>query len=172
MEPDASASPYAVLQAKYQAWVVMLLSIVADAYELGGVLGKGVVIHSPNGSLLPDVAFVPNESAEHVHADAIEAGVGLAVSVLHSGVSKDERKKLREAYATARVNEYWQIDADKAKAHLYQASAQWTYDEIAPDKAGLHYSVVMEELAFPAIWFKEMPSLWAMMEWWGMIERD
>jgi len=36
----------------------------------------------------------------------------------------------------------------------------------------MHYSIVMEELVFPAIWFKELPSVWDMMEWWGMIQRD
>ena len=164
-----------MLQAKQQAWVVMLLSIVADAYELGFVLGKGALLRGPAGLLTPDVVLVPIEFAAQVlaeAADVLETGAGLAVSILHSGISKDERKALREAYAAAHVNEYWQIDADKGRAHLYQASSKWTYDEIAPDKAGLHYSVVMEELAFPASWFKELPSVWTMMEWWGMIERD
>ena len=68
--------------------------------------------------------------------------------------------------------EYWQIEADKGRAHLFQANANREYDEIAPDKAGLHYSVVMEELAFPVKWFKQMPDLWTMMEWWGMISKD
>ncbi len=166
------ASPHTILQARHQAWGVMLLSIVADAYELGSVLGKGVVVRGPHGPLTPDVVFVPNEAAEQVESGSIENGIGLAISVLHSGVSKDERKALREAFAAAHVNEYWQIDADKGRAHLYQASAKWTYDEIAPDKAGMHYSIVMEELVFPAIWFKELPSVWDMMEWWGMIQRD
>lgn len=152
----------------------MLLSIVADAYELGVVLGQGAALRGASGLLVPDVAFVPREAEAQLPADAtaaIETGVGLAVSVLHSGVTKAERAALREAYAAAHVNEYWQIEADKGRAHLYQASAQWTYDEIAPDQAGLHYSVVMEELTFPAIWFRELPSVWTMMAWWGMIEQ-
>jgi Uma2 family endonuclease len=168
------ASPQTVLQAKLQAWVVTLLTIVADAYEYGAVIGKGAIIRPKAGeTLMPDVIFVPKECAKQVHADHIESNaVALAVDVVHSGVSAVERQTLKQHYANAHVLEYWQIDADKARASLFQASADWQYDEIAPDKGGLHYSVVMEELAFPVKWFKQMPDLWTMMEWWGMISKD
>jgi hypothetical protein len=167
-------SPHAVLQAKLQAWVIALLSTVADAYEYGAVIGKGAVIQPKDGEpLTPDVIFVPKEFAKRVHAGHIESNaVALAVDVIHSGVMPAERKALQQRYASAQVLEYWQIDADKGRAHLFQASANWQYDEIAPDKGGLHYSVVMEELAFPVAWFKQMPDLWTMMEWWGMISKD
>lgn len=167
-------SPHAVLQARLQAWVVTLLTIVADAYEYGAVLGKGAFIQTKDGEpLLPDVIFAPKEYAKRVRAGHIEPGAAaLAVDVIHSGVTLAERKTLRQRYAAAQVLEYWQIEADKGRAVLCQANADGQYDEIAPDKGGLHYSVVMEELAFPVQWFKQMPDLWTMMEWWGMISKE
>jgi hypothetical protein len=171
---EFTSSPHAVLQAKLQAWVITLLTIVADAYEYGAVLGKGAAIQAKDGeALTPDVVFVPKEFAKQVHAGHIELStVALAVDVIHSGVSLAERQALRQRYANAQVLEYWQIEADKGRAFLFQANASKQYDEIAPDKGGLHYSVVMEELAFPVKWFKQMPDLWTMMEWWGMISKD
>ena len=168
------SSPHAVLQAKLQAWVITLLTIVADAYEYGAVMGKGAIIQAKDGEpLMPDVVFVPKEFAKQVHASHIEpSAVALAVDVIHSGVAATARQALKQRYANSQVLEYWQIEADKGRAILFQANANQQYDEIAPDKAGLHYSVVMEELAFPVKWFKQMPDLWTMMEWWGMISKD
>ena len=176
MSPSTSStqSTSAVLQAKLQAWVVLLLSIVADAYEYGAVIGKGAVIQAKDAEpLMPDVLFVPKECAKQVHAGHIEPNVAaLVVDVIHSGITPAQRRALQQRYANARVLEYWQIEADKGKAFLHQANANGQYDEISPDKAGLHFSVVMEELAFPVKWFKQMPDLWTMMEWWGMISKE
>ena len=58
-EPRMTASPCAVLQAKLQAWLVIMLTIVVEAYELGAVIGKGARVASHGEALFPDVVFVP-----------------------------------------------------------------------------------------------------------------
>jgi hypothetical protein len=156
----------------------MLLTVVVDAYELGAVIGKGarIIAGDTAGSaedvLTPDAVFVPNENRKIVGPDAIRGPVALAVDVLHSGVSEAERAELRRRYAAARVLEYWQIEADKGRAFLYQADANGRYDLIPPDKAGLHFSCAIVHLAFPVEWFRKQPDLWTIMEWWGMIEDE
>jgi hypothetical protein len=163
-------SSTAVLQAKLQAWCVNLLSILVDAYQLGAVLGRGAVIRTHSGDVLsPDVMFVAAEDRKSVGADAVRGAPPLAIDIIYSGMPEEQRADLRRRYAAAHVLEYWQIEADNATPHLYQASAGWTYDVIPPDKDGMHFSTAMVELSFPVLWFRRQPSLWSMMEFWGMI---
>lgn len=164
------SSPYSVLQAKLQAWLVTLLTVVVEAYELGAVIGKGARVVVGDDVLTPDVIYVPNSRRKAVKADAIYEPPALAVDVLHSGVSEDERAALRRRYAKARVLEYWQIEADKGRGFCYQADAEWNYDLIPPDKGGLHYSAAIVQLAFPVEWFRKQPGLLKLMEWWGIVE--
>lgn len=163
-----------VLQAKLQAWCVNLLSILVDAYELGAVLGKGACLRTEAGdALYPDIMFVPTSAREAVRADAVHATTGaaptLAIDFIHSDMPDAEHAALRQRYAAARILEYWQVEADKARPLFYQASAAWTYDMIPPDKAGMHFSVAIVELSFPVVWFRRQPGLWSMMQYWGMI---
>lgn len=98
-----SDTSFSVLQAKLQAWLINLLTVVVEAYELGAVLGKGARVIAGDGVLMPDVIYVPNQARSMVKADAIYGAPGLAVDVLHSGVSEAERAALRRRYAAAHV---------------------------------------------------------------------
>lgn len=167
-----SSSPYSVLQAKLQAWLVTLLTVVVEAYELGAVIGKGARVVVGDDVLTPDVLYVPNSERRSVKADAIYGPPALAIDVLHSGVSEEERAALRRRYAAAHVLEYWQIEADKGRGFCYQADANWNYDLIPPDKGGLHYSAAIVQLAFPVEWFRKQPGLLKLMEWWGIVETE
>lgn len=168
-------SPFAVLQAKQQAWLVTLLTVVSEAFELGAVIGKGArIIPSDAGAdvLTPDVTFMSNKDRKLVQADAIRGPATLAIDVLHSRVPEGEREALRRRYAAAHVLEYWQVDADRGWLNAYQASAKWHYDLIPPDARGLYYSAAMVELAFPMKWFREQPGLLTLMQWWGLVEDE
>src|SRR5437764_5747625 len=102
-----------VLQASMQAWCINLLSIPVDAYQLGAVIGKGVVIHTPEGdTLAPDVVFVPTAERRIVGVDAIHGAPSLAIDIIHSEMPEHQRAGLRQRYAAAHVLEYWQIEAD------------------------------------------------------------
>jgi hypothetical protein len=165
-------SPFAVLQAKQQAWLVTLLTVVSEAFELGAVIGKGARIITANDVLTPDVTFMANRDRKLVQADAIRGPATLAIDVLHSRVPEAEREALRRRHAAAHVLEYWQVDADRGWLHAYQASAKWQYDLIPPDARGLYYAAAMVELAFPVKWFREQPGLLTLMQWWGLVEDE
>jgi len=167
---EAPAAPFSVLQAKLQAWLVNLLTVVVEAYDLGAVLGKGARVVADDDALAPDVLYVPNHARQSVKADAIYGPPALAIDVLHSRVSEAERAALRRRYAAARVLEYWQIEADKGRGFFYQADAYWNYDLIPPDGGGIHYSAAIVQLAFPVDWLRKQPSLVRLMAWWGLIE--
>ena len=158
-----------VLQAKLQAWCVSMLSVVVDAYELGAVIGKGAIVRAGQEDLAPDVAFVPTASRGIVARDAIKGAPALCIDIIHGGMSEAERGMLRHRYAGIQVVEYWQVEADTGQAALYQASAEWQYDLIPPDKAGMHFSSAIVELSLPVKWFREQPGVWRMMQQWDMI---
>lgn len=166
---SAFSPQVSVLQAKLQAWCVSMLSVVVDAYDLGAVIGKGVIVQAGETALWPDVAFVPKSRRGIVGRDAIRGAPALCIDIIHSGLPEAEREALRQRYAGIQVVEYWQVEADTAQAALYQASAGWQYDLIPPDKAGMHFSAAIVELSFPVKWFREQPSVWRIMQAWGMI---
>ncbi len=158
-----------ILQARLQAWCVGMLSILVDAYDLGAVIGKGAPVQAGDVELWPDVVFVPKNSRHIVGRDAIKGAPALCIDIIHSGLAQAEREALRERYAGIHVVEYWQVEADTARADLYQANANWRYDLIPPDKAGMHFSSAIVELSFPVRWFREQPGMWRIMQAWGMI---
>ena len=159
----------AVLQAKMQAWCVSMLSVLTDAYKLGAVIGKGACIRSAEDALYPDVIFIPTEDRKIVGPDAVRGGPLLAIDVIDSTLPAAERENLRRRYNAAHVLEYWQVEADRAHPTFYQAGAAWEYDLIPPDKAGMHFSTAIVELAFPVTWFRNQPDLFTMMTYWDII---
>ncbi|MCS7087748.1 MAG: Uma2 family endonuclease [Thermoflexales bacterium] len=163
-------NPFAVLRAKQRAWLITLLSTVVDAYELGAVLGPGAVIRSNGETLTPDVVYLSNAERAITKANAVHGAVPLAIDVLHSGVDETTRAALRARYATARVLEYWQVDADRGRATFYQADAHWRYDPIPPDAKGVYYSAAIVQLMLPVVWLRHQPNLLTMLEWWGLLE--
>lgn len=159
----------AVLQAKMQAWCVGMLSVLTDAYKLGAVIGKGASIRIDGDTLYPDVMFIPTQDRKIVSADAVHGGPLLAIDLIDSKLPAAERESLCRRYNAAHVLEYWQVEADHARPTFYQASAAWTYDVISPDRAGMHFSTAIVELAFPVSWFRSQPDLFTMMTYWDII---
>ena len=163
-----------ILVAKQQAWCVAMMSVVADAYKLGAVLGGGAPIQLRDGAIpSPHVVFVPGQLSAIVRRDEIspsEFGPALVVDILTSAITEPERALMRKRYAAARILEVWQVDADRGSARFFQADPDWNYALVKPDKAGVYFSAAAEELFFPAIWFRDQPSLFDIMAWWGMID--
>ncbi len=151
-----------------QSWCVNLLAIPVDAYKLGTVIGKGALIQAGGDNILaPDVMFVAGNPA--MPDDTASAPL-LAIDIIHRQTPQPVRKKLQALYARAHMLEYWQIEADSGRFFLYQANAAWKYDLIPPDVADLHFSTAIVELSFPVVWFTQLPDIWTMMAYWGMIE--
>lgn len=164
-----------ILRARMQSWCIGLLSIISDAYELGAVIGAGAPIKltKDNDFMRPDVIFVPTELSKSVGADYITPGAvgpALAIDLITSAATAEQRHARMKQFAEAKVLEVWQIEVDKPRASFYQADAEWRYDRIPPDKSGVYYSSVAEELFFPADWFRTQPDLWKMMAYWGIVD--
>lgn len=158
-----------VARAQMQAWVVNLITLVANAYDGGVVVGAGAQLGSDKVALLPDaMLLLPFENGDG-------DGVGwpaLAISIFDKDTKADARQVLIERYAAAGVHEYWQVQAESGRAWLLQRSADGQLEVIPPDKQGLHFSAVLAELAFPVAWFVDQPDMWHMMDWWGLIDEE
>lgn len=162
-----------VLVAKQQAWCISLLSVIVDAYKLGAVLGATPIVLRDGVTMSAHALFIPGEQSKMVKRDGIrptDLGPALVVDIVTSSIPEPERAARRKHYADARVLEVWQVDADRSSVQFFQATAGWVYDLVKPDKRGVYFSAAAEELAFPATWFREQPSLFDIMTWWGMID--
>jgi len=145
--------------AQMRAWCVSLLAVVNDAYKLGTLLGAGAILKTQGKhALQPDILLMVHDAP------------ALAINVINADTSKTARDTWLTQCAAAHVIEAWQIEADTARANMYQADAAWSYELIQPDRKGVYYSAINEELFFPVRWFKQQPTLWQMMEYWGMID--
>lgn len=167
LQSQTSNRQTSVLAGRLQAWCVNLLSIPADAYQLGAVVGKGAIAHAGDVVLTPDVMLVAD--AGQITAEEIVGAPALAIDLIDAALPEAQRVALVQQYAAAGVQEYWQIEADTACPLLYQRNTRGSYDRIASDAAGIYYSC-LEELFFPVLWFTDQPNLWTMMQYWGMIQ--
>ena len=166
---------YDILRARMQSWCIGLLSVVSDAYQLGAVIGYGapIKLKKNNDFMRPDVIFVPAEFSKSINADFIapgDIGPALAIDIISSATPETQHAARMKQYGDAKVLEVWQIEVDRPRVSFYQADTKWGYDLVPPDKGGIYYSSVAEELSFPVNWFRTQPNLWKMMEYWGMID--
>ncbi len=162
-----------VLVAKHQAWCTTLLSVITDAYKLGAVIGAAPLVLPDRSTIFAHVLFVPGELSKIVRRDDIrpaEFGPALVVDIVTGAIPEAARSLRLASFGAAHVLEVWQIDAERNSAQFFQARADWGYDLVQPDKSGIYFSAAAEELAFPATWFRQQPSLFDIMAWWGMID--
>lgn len=160
------------IQAQAQAWVIGMLSILNDVYELGMVLGKGTTIQNNGQTLYPDVILLPNALVDGLRADAVHGSAALGVDLIPAGMPEPPRQELRNHYAAAGIAEYWQVEVDTGKAFLYQLGANGAYELAKPDRKGRHYSLAAEELFFPVSWFKDQPGVMEMLEFWEILDAE
>lgn len=149
--------------AALQAWTVSMLTLINDAYSLGVVcgaglrLGAGATAHEPSAAVLR----------------ATDGAPLLIVDIFDAGVGQTRLKTARRAVAASGAVEYWQLIAsDPPIAHLLQRDGARDFADTPPDARGMHYSLINEDLRFPAAWFAERPMIVDMMGAWGMVDED
>jgi hypothetical protein len=149
--------------AALQAWTVSMLMLINDAYSLGVVcgaglrLGAGATAHEPSAAVLR----------------AADGAPLLIVDVFEAGVSQTRLNTAWRAVSTSSAVEYWQlVAADPPIAHLLQRDGARGFSDTPPDARGIHYSLINEELRFPAAWFAERPMIVDMMAAWGMVDDE
>jgi hypothetical protein len=143
--------------AHVRAWVTMLLGLAGEAFSIGHAEVGGAV--AADEALQPAVLLRGSDGA-----------VLLAVDVYAAALSAAERAKRSRGFARAGVPEYWQIALRPRRAHFYQRNARGEYDLVPPDQAGIHYTLLAEEFAFPVQWLRELPGLFDMLQEWGLVD--
>lgn len=146
----------AEMAARMQAWVLTMLSLANEAYGLGEVLGATSITGGPAASILQMTGAGPVTT--------------LAADIFSSAPTAAARAELCQLRAQAGVVEYWQIDTAAPRAWLHQLGADGRYAPAPPDRAGMHYTLLAEDFAFPVAWFDKQPGLLDMMQAWGLID--
>jgi len=143
-------------QARAAAWATMLLGLVGEAFRLGAPAVQGIV--DSDESLRPTVLLRSADGAPL-----------LAVDVFAVDPVAAERAARRRRFLQAGVPEYWQIAQRPRRARFFQRSADEKYDEIPADRAGIYYSALAEEFAFPVRWAHELPGFYEMVQTFGLV---
>jgi hypothetical protein len=130
-----------------RAWVLALLALAADAFDVGTpVVSDAGVVGLYDGAPL------------------------LQIDILPVGAGSEQRRQLLAAQAAGVCVEYWQLAANGKRCWLYQRGADGVLMRTAPDAAGTHYTLLSEDFRFPMAWFAARPQLLDMMQAWQLIE--
>jgi hypothetical protein len=156
---EAEASEIADAQASAAAWATQLLGLAGEAFGLGVAQVQAAV--GEGESLRPTVLL-----------RGLDGAPLLAVDVFGVDPPAALRAERRRLFAEAGVVEYWQIAQKPQRARFFQRSAQGRFDEIPHDRAGVHYTMLAEEFAFPAEWVHEWPGLFFMLHTWGLVDGE
>jgi Uma2 family endonuclease len=112
------------------AWLVMYLMIHIK------VAGRGNVYPAPfdveltfNTVVQPDIVVVLNESLQKIIPSHVVGAPDLVVEVLSPGTARHDRVKKYNAYARARVREYWIVDPRKETVEVMSLEGE-TYHAI------------------------------------------
>lgn len=146
-------------QARTAAWVTMLLGLAGEAFRLGVPAVHGMV--NSDESLRPSVMLCTTDGRPL-----------LAVDVFGADPVAVERAARRIRFLQAGVPEYWQIAQTPRRARFFQRGANEKYDEIPADRAGIYYSSLAEEFAFPVQWVHERPGFYEMVQAFGLVTDD
>jgi len=146
-------------QASTVAWVTQLLGLAGEAFQLGFV------------QVQANVGF-PEPLQPSVLLRGIQGEPLLAVDVFGADLLAAQRAERARLFAEAGLVEYWQIAQKPRRARFYQRSAQGRFEETPHDKAGMHYTLLAEEFAFPVEWVREWPGIFMMLNVWGLVDDE
>ncbi|HZT79733.1 MAG TPA: Uma2 family endonuclease [Gemmataceae bacterium] len=133
-------------------WLFVVISLFAEARELGQVYGSRAALRldGKNGPE-PDIAFVLKAHLHRVHRSHIDGPCDLAVEIVSpDSVGRDYESK-RRLYQEAGVAEYWIVDEIEEKVTLLRLDDKGKYREVRPRKGELHSTV--------------LPGFWIRPEW-------
>ncbi len=139
-----------VASPRLRAWVIGMLSIAADANDMGDVVA-GLAL----AGIVMDAAVL-GEDGQPLLAVCVCEGAPPA--------------SLRTSLAKLGVPEAWLINARSGKATFLQAEINGRLRPVAADRNGVYYAALHQELFFPAAWFGAPPSVWDILSYWQIID--
>lgn len=115
-------SPPLVIHERLVSFLLTLLRLYADEFDLGEVLGsRTAVALAEDQAPEPDILFVARERQHIVQSKGIVGAPDLVIEILSSGTAKVDRGPKFVAYERAGVRELWLIDPyGPAGSEFYQ----------------------------------------------------
>ncbi len=140
-------------------FICNLLSLYAEALELGEVMLAPFTMLLADSAREPDLFFVAKENLARLTPENFLGPADLVVEIISdSSVFRDRVDKFYEYQANG-VREYWLIDPRSGKQRIdcYWLTPQTKFQAILPDAEGRYHSVVLAGFWFQATWFWQEP---------------
>jgi len=140
-------------------WLVGLIHLYAEEYDLGEVYGSRVAFRlSEKSGPEPDIAFVKKVRGHLAQRGYFDGEPDLAIEIVSpSSVERDYKKK-RKLYQQFATKEYWIIDEVEEKVVMLRLGPNGKYREVRP-KNGQYHSKVLKGFWFRPEWFWQRPFL-------------
>lgn len=138
--------------------VVELVDLYARRKQLGEVYGSQLQIRLPSGRRrVPDLLFVRRERAHLVGQTEVNGAPDAVFEIVaEDSVERDYFEKFAE-YAAAHIPEYWIIDPEAHRVHLYRLRSG-VYRRMRPQKGALRSHTITEFYLRPQwLWQTPLP---------------
>jgi Uma2 family endonuclease len=124
-------------------WLITLMDLFAEEYDLGRIYGSRVATRfSEKTAPEPDIVFVSKKHLHRVTRGGVEGAPDIAVEIVSpDSIDRDYNLK-RQKYETAGVPEYWIIDEIEETVTLLRLGADGKYREVRP-RSGEYHSAVL-----------------------------
>ena len=153
--------PSTIRHARVVRFLVALLSLYAERFDLGEVLTAPVEMRLVPGrsSREPDILFVARAHADRLVPGRLEGPADLVIELISDdSVTRDRRDKFAE-YEAAGVPEYWIVDPRERheRANFYRLGPNHRYEEALPDAAGRYHAAVLPGFWLDPTWLWQTP---------------
>jgi Uma2 family endonuclease len=118
----------------------------------------------------PDVMFVLQDNLHRIRRAYLDGAADIVVEVVSpESRARDRRDKFYE-YATAGVSEYWIVDPDRKRAHVFVLGEDGVYEE-TPSVDGILRSRQLPDFWVREEWFwpETMPKVTTVLKEWGLL---
>jgi Uma2 family endonuclease len=152
-------------------WLIMLMGLFVEQFQLGQVYGSRVAfrLDDTNGPE-PDIAFMSKKKLHRVLRGYVEGGPDLAVEIVSPDSIERDYAKKRQKYEQAGVREYWIVDEIEEVITLLRLGADGKYREVKPKK-GEYHSTVLKGFWLQPEWIFHSPRPRRLDAWQMILDR-
>lgn len=134
-----------------------LLTLFADAFDLGDVLGAPLEMRArPDGPARePDILSIAAAHRDRLTPQRLAGPADLVVEIISNESARRDRSDKFYEYEAAGITEYLLIDprATKERVDFYRLTEAKKYLAVLPDGVGRYHSTVLPGFWFDPAWF-------------------
>lgn len=135
-------------------FLVKLIGMFVDVYQLGRVMVAPFEVKLANSSREPDIAFIARANLSRLDDKRFTGAPDLVVEVVSNESAHRDRVDKFDEYEAAGVPEYWILDnrTNRNRAQFYQLGPDGRYHAIEPDADGVYRSRALTDFWLRVSW--------------------